>query len=59
MNSRASGTASILSGVVFHAAVALLGGFALGFALDLGVEALARGGSANLRSLAEFLPFIV
>ncbi len=61
MNSKAngSGTANFLSGVVFHAAVASFGGFALGFALGLGSEAIARGESRTVQALAEFLPFAV
>jgi hypothetical protein len=61
MNSRTSrsGMANVLLGIVLHTAIALFGGFTLGFALDLVVGFLARGASSDIRTLAEFLPFVV
>jgi len=61
MNSRTSrsGTATVLLGIVLHTAIGLFGGFTLGFTLNFIVGFLARGASSDIRTLAEFIPFVV
>jgi len=53
------GTGNTVFGILFHAGIALLGGFALGSVIALGTEALSRGESTNVQALMEFVPFIV
>jgi len=61
MNSTANegGAAKALGGVVFHAAVALFGGFVLGIVIGIGAQTLSRGAPRDAQALVEFLPFVV
>ena len=58
MNSKSNsrGTANALLGVVFHAALAVFGGFALGLLIGIGAGGLWRGASREVQALVEFFP---